>query len=361
MQAGDNTKACQTDSLPDALVGSAASKSDHVCQDDVDMTRKKLESLRDHVRQFAGSLLTAIDQDTDPEFTLVSNNKRRGHPSRRNQQPATSMPQRTTSTSRQRPSLASGAQAQHPSLQGTQVDPRRQPDEHGTQSRSSGQRIPVVQLGATNAARKTTPPTYSHVLHHGQRTNGPTHPATGPMRARPSADTVIIGTSLTRGLGSKLHKCGVDAVTYSYPGTRIEHIRSRIPHILSGDRQPKQVVLQCGGNDAETETADCVMRNYDSLINDVRHCCPNASIVVCTVPPRGEKRDVMDNIDTLNTYLDQRATCGDNVWCIDVCHKSLKMYRKDKVHFNNEGLKFYARALARQLSNFSWSHHRRNV
>ena len=153
MQAGDNTKACQTDSLPDALVGSAASKSDHVCQDDVDMTRAKLESLRDHVRQFAGSLLTAIDQDTDPEFTLVSNNKRSGHPSRRNQQPATSMPQRTTSTSRQRPSLASGAQAQHPSLQGTQVDPRQQPDEHGTQSRSSGQRIPVVQLGAANAAR----------------------------------------------------------------------------------------------------------------------------------------------------------------------------------------------------------------
>ena len=99
-------------------------------------------------------------------------------------------------------------------------------------------------------------------------------------------------------------------------------------------------VTKCGGNDAETETADCVMRNYDSLINDVRHCCPNASIVVCTVPPRGEKRDVMDNKDTLNTYLDQRATCGDNVWCIDVCHKSLKMYRKDKVHFNNEGLKF---------------------
>ena len=57
--------------LPDAWVVSAASKSDYVCQDDVDMTRAKLESLRDHVRQFSGSLLTAIDQDSDPEFTLV--------------------------------------------------------------------------------------------------------------------------------------------------------------------------------------------------------------------------------------------------------------------------------------------------
>ena len=348
--------------MPDALVGSAASRSDYVCQDDIDMTRAKLESLRDHVRLFAGSLLTAIDQDTDPEFTLVSNNKRSSHPSRRNQQPATSIPQRSASTGRQRPSptLASGAQVQHPSPQGRQVVPRQQPDEHGTQSQSSGQHIPVVQLGAANAARKTTPPTYSHVLYHGQRTSAPTRP-TGPMRTSPSPDTVIIGTSLTRGLGTKLHKCGVDAVTYSYPGTKIEHIRGRIPHILSGDRQPKQVVLQCGGNDAETEAADSVMRNYDSLINDVRHFCPNASIVVCTVPPRGDKRDVLDNIDTLNTYLYQRATCGDNVWCIDVCHKSLKMYRKDKVHFNNEGLKFYARALARQLSNFSWPLHQRNV
>ena len=88
---------------------------------------------------------------------------------------------------------------------------------------------------------------------------------------------------------------------------------------------------------------------------------PNASIVVCTVPPRGEKRYVMENIDTLNTYLDQRATCGDNVWCIDVCHKFMKMYRKDKVHFNNDGLKFYTRALARELSKFSCPHHQRNV
>ena len=130
------------------------------------------------IRQFAGPLLTAIDQDTDPEFTLVSNNKRSSHPSLWNQQPATSMPQRSASTGRQRPSLtlASGAQAPHPSPQGRQVEPRRQPDEHGAQSQSSGQHIPVVQLGATNAARKTTPPTYSHVLYHGQRTNASNRP-----------------------------------------------------------------------------------------------------------------------------------------------------------------------------------------
>ena len=52
---------------------------------------------------------------------------------------------------------------------------------------------------------------------------------------------------------------------------------------------------------------------------------PNASIVVCTVPPRGEKRYVMENIDTLNTYLDQRATCGDNVgyWCLSQVHENV--------------------------------------
>ena len=82
--------------------------------------------------------------------------------------------------------------------------------------------------------------------------------------------------------GGELHKFDGNAASYTYAGTKIGHIHSCIPH----------VILQCGGNDAEVERADPVMRNYEQLLNNVRNRYPDASIVVCTVPPRGETQYV---------------------------------------------------------------------
>ena len=360
MQATDNTKACQTDTLSDHLAASGPVISNEFCQDEIDLTRAKLNSLCDHVRQVAGSLLSVIDQDTDSNFTLVTNRKNNSQRNKRPDNRVANTESNTQAAGRQATrdcpvgAQASATQAPPTSSLGTQAGPRRQTNAPGSQT--TGRRIPVVQLGASGSVSTNIPPTYSHIVHQGKPKNRQ------PQVRRPSpSDTIVIGTSLMRGVGGKLHKFGVNATSYTYAGTKVEHIRNRIPHILNSDVQPKHVILQCGGNDAEAERADSVMRNYEQLIDDVRGRCPNASIVLCTVPPRGENRDVLRNIDTLNSYLQQRATCGDNVWCIDICPKSLKMYRRDKVHFNKYGLKYYAKALVGQLSNFSWPYHHRNI
>ena len=100
-------------------------------------------------------------------------------------------------------------------------------------------------------------------------------------------DTVIIGTSLVRGVSSNLHKRNIDNVSYCYPGAEIPTIRSRINSVLPRNSTPRQVFLQAGGNDLESHPADQVIKQYDKLIHQVKSRCSNATtILLGRIPPR---------------------------------------------------------------------------
>ena len=221
MQATDNTKACQTDTLSDHLAASGPVISNEVCQDEIDLTRAKLNSLCDHVRQVAGSLLSVIDQDTDSNFTLVTNRKNNSQRNKRPDNLVANTESNTQAAGRQATrycpvgaQAASATQAPPTSSLGTQAGPRRQTNAPGSQT--TGRRIPVVQLGASGSVSTNVPPTYSHIVHQGKPKNRQ------PQFRRPSpSDTIVIGTSLTRGVGGKLHKFGVNATSYTYAGTKV--------------------------------------------------------------------------------------------------------------------------------------------
>ena len=65
---------------------------------------------------------------------------------------------------------------------------------------------------------------------------------------------IVIGTSLVRGLSLELNKLGHDAIGYTNPGCRIEHIMPRVngmvPHKFVGT-----LLLLCAGNDCEVKSA----------------------------------------------------------------------------------------------------------
>ena len=61
---------------------------------------------------------------------------------------------------------------------------------------------------------------------------------------------VVIGTSLVRGVGSRLVERGVDATVYTYPGLELPHIQKSVINIFTHEYQPSHVIIQCGGNDA---------------------------------------------------------------------------------------------------------------
>ena len=214
-----------------------------------------------------------------------------------------------------------------------------------------GQPIPVI-CGVTTSGQ---PEPLRHGTPHGTNLQQLRHSSTRQTRGRapPPIDTVIIGTSLTRGLGPKLSAFGTQATCYTYAGATIPCIRSRISNIIPGDSNPRLVVLQCGGNDAEHESSHKVTREYDALIGEIQQRCPRASIMLSKIPPRKNNKGMLDNISRVNAYLQHRASEGDDVSIMDVCPQDPALYRNDLVHFNTKGCRVYAKLMHSKLSHFT--------
>ena len=289
--------------------------------DELQSTKVKLQSLKEHMVDITSRMIVALeespdaerngDDDDDTPFTLVTHS-RRGRQLQRQQ----------SARSRQ------VVPQPHP--------PNRRPE---IPTPTQGQPIPVV-CGV--AGSHNLQPV--HALSQQQRPSS--------TSSRHPIETVI-GTSLTRGLGTKLNALGTDVTCYTYTGSRIPEIRSRIPHLLPCDNQPRRVVLQLGGNDAELQPSSEVTKQYDSLIGEIQQRCPRASIILSKIPPRKKNKDVLKNISRVNAYLQHRATEGDDVSTFDICPHDPAMFRKDLVHFNAKGCRVYANQMHDKLSNFT--------
>ena len=152
------------------------------------------------------------------------------------------------------------------------------------------------------------------------------------------------------GVGAALHNHGIDVTTYTYAGTHIPHIRSRLKGIFNPSYQPQSVILQCGGNDLEAQPVDRVAFQFECLINDVRRLCPNARIIVNKIPLRRGKASILRKITAMNAHLEKMS----NVLCIDACPKALEYFRRDMVHFNKDGIQQYAATLAGCLESLNF-------
>ena len=317
--------------------------------DELQCMKAKFHSLKEHMMDVTNQIIGALEEtpeaavcndNDDTLFTIVAHSKRGRRLLRQKQARA------------------------------HQVDPQPQPQRSTTPALSQGQPIPVVcgMTGLTDSSRAShdrghqrqpaNTPSRASGQQQQQRESRASH-VTGhhQQSARnstiQSAETIVIGTSLTRGLGAKLNALGTNVTCYTYAGSMIPEIRSRIPYILPSDNQPRRVVIQCGGNDAESQPSNEIIKQYDNLIGDIQRRCPRASVILSKIPPRRKSKDVLDNISRVNIFLQHRATEGNGVWVIDVCPHDPAMYRKDLVHFNVKGCRAYAKQMHSRLLNFT--------
>ena len=165
-------------------------------------------------------------------------------------------------------------------------------------------------------------------------------------------NTVIIGTSLVRGVGAHLHKRGIDNACYTYPGAEIPCIRDRVNNILPRNANPRQIVLQAGGNDLERHPPHAVVNQYDRLISELKRRCPKSSILLGRIPPRRYDGWTNEQIDKVNTFLEDRSKRGDGVHFVDTCPRFPMQFKRDRVHFTKSGSQVYADKLACSLINF---------
>ena len=315
------------------------------------------------------SLLTALDDD-DTGFTVISRNKR---PSSSHNQPSVgqyevqpaSRPQHLSVNPMVTRSRQPRSQPQPQSQPQHQPQPHPQPrslvselgpwrptpaprshvrqpqtqQQPSNQQQPQAQRIPVVEIGAAarnavDAARQglNSTPSGSH--------------------SNDSRETMIIGSSLVSGLGPKLCSKGINATSFMYRGGDIPTIQSRVRDILKPGTNPKHIVLQVAGNDATKHESRSILARYESLIRDISSKCPDASIILCKVPPRKGTAKTISTINEINSHLDVFAERLHNVSVVDVCPRSVHHFKKDGTHFNRLGLDHYAQQLAGVLGNF---------
>ena len=197
------------------------------------------------------------------------------------------------------------------------------------------------------ASRQSSNRSYAHALKSPTQSKSKQN-----IKVKPQ-DAVGLGTSLIRGLGAKLSKRGIDATVYSYGGSQLPFLRKRVKHVISKRNPPKQVFLQAGGNDAEHHPPHMVIREYDNLIREVRRHAPKSNIVIGKIPLRKFDRDLHENINRVNTYLENRAKRRDAVFFADACPNFPGQFKpEDWVHFKPSGKAIYGDKVASHLVNF---------
>ena len=149
---------------------------------------------------------------------------------------------------------------------------------------------------------------------------------------------------------------GINAASFMYRGADIPTIQSRVRDIVKPGTNPKHIGLQVAGNDATKHESRRVLAHYGSLIRDISSRCPDASIILCKVPPRKGTAKAISTINEINTHLDVFAERLHSVSSVDVCPRSVHHFRKDGTHFNGLGLDHYAHQLAGVLRNFHRVH-----
>ena len=173
----------------------------------------QLCSLRQHVKSVAESLKAVVESDNDGEANFINVTRRR---------------QKFDAV---QPNSSSLQQARVPTVsRGLQTVCDSEPRTSDVATHTGPQRTQRNSTYATATANQSQSGTH----------NRQTHP-----------QVAIIGTSLVRGLGTRLIKRGIQAITFMFPGAEIPVLRDRIPGILNSKYQSDIVVLQCGGNDAE--------------------------------------------------------------------------------------------------------------
>ena len=177
-----------------------------------------------------------------------------------------------------------------------------------------------------------------------------------PVRAPPvvpQQEVKAFTTSIGRGVGHHLVKSGIDATAYTYGGALIPQLRESITRNIRPSNAPKHLVIQGGGNDCDKYPAHLVIKEYDRMIKEAQQQAPQSHIIISKVPMRRSNRRVNENIEKLNSYMQNKAKSSrGRVSCVDLRPSFPSMFVNDKVHFNDSGKEFYGNRLASEILNF---------
>ena len=176
-------------------------------------------------------------------------------------------------------------------------------------------------------------------------------------------DTIVFGSSLTKGLDSKvLSKYDKSFKVFSNGGAAIKTIQNDVEKAVDSGEIDCTAITSlffiCGGNDIENikKNSDLsrVQKDYNNLVQYAQITFPNARInVVSLIPRRTTYYGHKENMISMNEWLDKY--CKDyharfvNIFSFFLNKKSLdlnyKLFKRDELHFTDIGDSVLAKVL----------------
>ena len=288
-------------------------------KDELSVVQAKLHSLRDHVKTYASQMFDIVTDTSSnvtsnsgdlldtaqahPESAIAVNHGGEGCQNDMTQSNNVSLHDRFQVVGRGRRRVHVGPVIESTGDGATSTETRSI-----SQSVASGQ---ASSEGQDTAAPQEPPRVHRAVEQQHRRSY-----AKAVQERLP--DTMVIGTSLVKGVGKRLRERDIDNTTYCFPGAQLPQIRNRLSKLIVPGKIPKNIVVQAGGNDIENHRTDLVVREFDKLIRTLTSQCPDSNIMLCKVPCRSPFPWLHDEIAKVNTFL-ANSFYGNKVTCIDLC------------------------------------------
>ena len=185
-----------------------------------------------------------------------------------------------------------------------------------------------------------------------------------------SPDTLIFGSSLTKGLDETLlSKHSKKFRVFTNPGAKVKDIQNEVERVeeeketgaLDFDKVTT-IFFVCGGNDVGRLIRDSdintVYKDFENLVNYTKIVFPNSNInVLSLIPRRSSYRTHIDNMHEINEWL--ANFCHENsLRFVNIFSHFLlklpqerrgclnkKLFRGDNIHFSNIGSSVLAKVL----------------
>ena len=184
-----------------------------------------------------------------------------------------------------------------------------------------------------------------------------------PLPVKKSIDSVVFGSSLTKGLDEDLlsrrakgdvNSRGNNFKVFSHGGAKIKTIINNIIKVKDDQELNTTIVsrvfIVCGGNDVENcypeSDLDKIIESYNELCSVATATFPNVSINLCSLIPRrtvyAEHKDRMLWVnDGIENFCKSRNIRYVDIFSHFIDHRSgdlsYKLFRGDELHLNQVG------------------------
>ena len=160
----------------------------------------------------------------------------------------------------------------------------------------------------------------------------------------------IIGASMVRGQGRLVtdKRIGISACCFPCPGAKAQHIRKRLPGMVSSDDDA--VVVLGGTNNVPVDDVGTCIKKIGGLVQDVHKMNRTAHIIVSEIPNRFDDIALNYKIDKVNVFIRHICTKSKRLHAMSMDHLSRSHFARDGLHFSESGQLCFANAVKETLA-----------